>query len=178
MERRHVIGAVFAAVYIGAIVMANWLIVHVGFIRVWPTSLVAPAGVYCAGLTFPARDVVQRSLGRTAGVLAIIAAAGLTYAISPVLAFASGATFLVSETLDMTLYTPLQRRWFRSAVIVSSTAAAVVDSLLFLYLARIPYHVALAGQIAGKLEVVFACGIPMALALKKALPLHPAPVPS
>jgi queuosine precursor transporter len=176
VQRKHVIGGAFAALYIGAIVMANWLIVHVGFIRVWPTSLLAPAGVYMAGLTFPARDIVQRSLGRTAGVLAIIAAAAITYAISPVLAFASGTTFLVSETLDMTLYTPLQKRWFRSAVIVSSTCAAVVDSLLFLWLAHIPYHVALAGQVVGKLEVVWLCGIPMALALKKALPLKSVPV--
>jgi queuosine precursor transporter len=177
MTRRQ-IGIVFAAAYIGAIIMANWLIVHVGFIRVWPTTLMAPAGVYMAGLTFPARDIVQRSLGRAAGVLAILAAAGITYMISPVLAFASGLTFLVSETLDMAIYTPLQRRLFRSAVIVSSSVAAVVDSLLFLYLAHIPYNVALAGQIVGKLEVVWLCGIPMAFGLRRVLPLRPDAAPA
>src|SRR5215471_1508907 len=131
----RIVGAVALAVYVAAIFAANWLIVHVGFVTVWPTALVAPAGVYMAGLTFPARDVVQRGLGRWWGIGAIVLAAGITYLISPVLAFASGFTFLVSEGLDMLLYTPLARRWFVWGVALSSTLAAVIDSLLFLYLA-------------------------------------------
>jgi hypothetical protein len=120
-----------------------------------------------AGLTFPARDVVQRTLGRTAGVLAIVAGAALSWVISPTLAVASGATFLVSETCDFAVFTPLQRRWFTPAVLVSSVIAAVVDSLLFLYLAHIPYSVALAGQIVGKLEVVLLVGAPLAWLLRR-----------
>ena len=111
--------AVAFTIYVGAIFMANWLIVHVGFIEVFPVPgrtppplgashpwwvLVAPAGVYMAGLSFPARDLVQRILGVWWGIAAIIIAAGLTWLISPTLAFASGFTFLVSESFDAGVY--------------------------------------------------------------------------
>lgn len=182
------IGAAALSVYVVAIVMANWLVVHVGLIHVfpWPVAgvlLLAPAGVYCAGLTFPARDLVQRSLGRLAGVLAIILAAAISWRISsPAVAVASGVTFLVSETLDFIIYTPLQRRFFLSAVAVSSAISAVVDSLLFLYLAHIPYSIVIAGQpvsilggqIFGKLTVIAIVGLPATAALRRALPLRPA----
>lgn len=180
-SRDRVVGFAALAVYVAAIYLANWLIVHVGFIEVFPVPgraapapgtapwwvLVAPAGVYMAGLTFPMRDLVQRGLGRWWGVAAILVAAALTYAISPVLAFASGLTFLVSEGLDMAVYTPMARRWFVRGVVLSSVLAAVVDSLLFLRLAHIPYSVALAGQIVGKCEVIFLVGLPVTWALRR-----------
>lgn len=180
---RKAYGWAFAAVYVAAIFMANWLIVHVGFIEVFPVPgraapaphtapwwvLTAPAGVYMAGLTFPARDFVQRALGWQWGVALIVVAAGLTWLISPTLAFASGFTFLVSESLDCTLYTWLRKRFLRG-VAISSTAAAVVDSLLFLQLAHIPYSVALAGQIVGKLTVIWLVGMPIAGLLRRTLP--------
>lgn len=159
----------FAAVYVGAIVLANWLVAHVGLITVAP-GLRAPAGVYAAGLTFPARDAVQRLLGRWWGIAAIVVAAVLSWAISPVLAVASGTTFLVSETADYLIYTPLQRRWLVPAVVASGVISAVIDSLLFLYLAHIPYHVALAGQVTAKLEVMVLAGGPLALGLRKLTP--------
>lgn len=201
MARRYVIGALAGAIYILAIYMANLLIVHVGFIYVWPLSrighqvpaaagalalgIAAPAGVYCAGLTFPLRDLVQRAfgsadprLGYAAGGIAIVVAAGLTMVISPRLALASGVTFLVSETVDMTFYSWMQRRFFTVGVITSSVIAAVVDSLLFLHLAHIPYSVALKGQVIGKLEVIFLVGFPLTVMLRRRLPLPAArPVP-
>lgn len=167
MNRVRIFGLAAMAVYIGAIFLANYLIHTFGFIKVWPFALTAPAGVYAAGITFPARDVVQRYLGLPWGVAAIIIGAALSWAISPTLAVASGVTFLASETLDLVLYTPLQRRWFTPAVLISSVFSAVVDSLLFLYLAHIPYSVALAGQIVGKLEVILIVGWPIALLLRR-----------
>lgn len=160
-----------SAVYIALIFLANWLIIHVGFIYVWP-GILAPAGVYCAGLTFPARDVIQRALGRPAGIAAIVLASAITMLISPRLALASGTTFLVSESMDMLIYTPFQRRWFIPAVIFSSVVAAITDSLLFLWLAGIPYSIALKGQIVGKLEVIFLVGIPLAVILRNNLPFR------
>lgn len=186
MTARAYWGIAALVVYIGAIFMANVLIVHVGFIEVFPVPgrtppppsaghpwwlLVAPAGVYMAGLSFPARDLVQRTLGLWWGIGAILIAAGLTWFISPTLAFASGFTFLVSEGMDWAFYTPMQRRWFLPGVAVSSTVAAAVDSLLFLHLAHIPYSLALAGQIAGKLEVIWLVGLPVTWALRKKIPV-------
>lgn len=170
MTLNRQIGILFFGIYAGAIVLANWLVAHVGFVSVG-FGLLAPAGVYAAALTFPARDVVQRGLGRMAGVLAILVGATISWWIaSPTLAVASGVTFLVSEGLDMAVYTPLQKRYFTVAVITSGVVAAVVDSLLFLRLAHIPYAIALEGQIVGKLWVVTLVGGTLALMLRRRLP--------
>lgn len=170
MTTNRLYGAVFFAIYVGAIVLANYLVAHVGFVSVG-FGLLAPAGVYAAALTFPARDVTQRGLGRLMGVVAILVGAIISWWVStPTLAVASGVTFLVSEGLDMAIYTPLQRRYFTVAVVASGVVAAVVDSLLFLRLAHIPYAVALEGQIVGKLWVVTLVGGPLAYVLRKRMP--------
>ena len=51
------------------------------------------------------------------------------------LALASGVAFLVSETADFGIYTPLAKRRFLLAVLLSSTVGLLLDSALFLYLA-------------------------------------------
>jgi uncharacterized PurR-regulated membrane protein YhhQ (DUF165 family) len=137
------------AAYIGTIFAANWAIQRFGLIPVG-FGLLAPAGVYFVGLAFPLRDYIQRTMGRRWGFVAILVGAGLSYFVSPTFALASGVTFLVSESVDMLIYTPLQKR-FAWAVILSSLGALVVDSILFLALA---FHSEqfLAGQIVGKAE--------------------------
>lgn len=172
---RRTIGLAALAVYVSAIVLANWAITRYGLVPVG-FGLLAPAGVYFAAVTFPARDVVQRSLGRLVSIAAILVGAAVSWFVSsPTIAVASGVTFLISESLDMAVYTPLQRRWFVSAVVVSSTVAAIVDSLVFLKLAGIPYSVALAGLIVGKLWVVLGVGFPAAVGLRRALPCATSP---
>src|SRR3954471_18157245 len=100
------IGLVAAVGYIATIFLANWLIQHVGPVSVG-FGLVAPAGVYAAGLALTLRDVTQRLLGRHITVLCILLGAGLSYTISPAFATASAVAFLVSEFLDFSVYTPL-----------------------------------------------------------------------
>lgn len=165
VTRIQIAVAAFVA-YLVAIVAANFAVQEWGLIWV-PFGLAAPAGVYFAGLAWPARDLLQRSAGRAFGVATILLGAGLSWLISPTLAIASGVTFLVSETLDMAVYTPLQRRWFTPAVIVSGVVSAVIDSLLFLHLAHIPYGEALAGQVVGKLLIVVCVGGPAAALLRR-----------
>lgn len=178
------IAAAALAVYVGAIVLANYFIVHgLPFGLSSPTpfgtytvpvgfGLAAPAGTYVAAVTFPARDVVQRYGGRLLGVAAIIVAALVSWWVSsPAIAVASGLTFLISESLDFGVYTPLQRRWFVPAVIVSGIVAAIADSLIFLKLAGIPYSGNLAGLIVGKLWIVTLLGGSAAWALRKRLPV-------
>ena len=135
--------------YIATIFAANWAIQTFGVIPVG-FGLLAPAGVYFVGLAFPLRDYIQRVLGRRWGVAAILVGSALSYFVSPTFALASGVTFLVSESVDMAVYTPLQKR-FSLAVGLSSLSALVVDSVLFLYLA---FHseAFLLGQIVGKVE--------------------------
>lgn len=151
------------AVYVGSIVLANWMLLHVGAkgpgVRVLPVGfgLVAPSGVYVAALAFVARDIVQRFAGARMGVVAIIVGAVLSALVAtPTLAIASGLTFLLSETTDFLLFQPLQRRSLPGAVLGAGLAAIVVDSVVFLSLAGIPLAVALPGQLLGKCWVVLA----------------------
>lgn len=158
-------GAAALGAYIGAIVVANWMISHVGTpipgAHVLPVGfgLEAPSGVYVAALSFVARDIVQRLLGLRIGVAAIVVGAFVSLGVSPAhIALASGATFLCSETCDFLVYTPLQERNFPLAVVVSGAASDLVDSTLFLLLAGIPLSEAWPGQVVGKAWVVLAGG--------------------
>lgn len=148
-------GYTAAALYVGTIFAANWLITHYGIVPVG-FGLYAPAGVYAAGLAFTLRDVVQDSLGRRA-VIAVILIGGVASAfVSPALAFASATAFLCSEFADFAVYTPLRERdrWI-SAIVASNTVGLVFDSVLFLWLA---FHSLqfLPGQIVGKAWMTLA----------------------
>jgi uncharacterized PurR-regulated membrane protein YhhQ (DUF165 family) len=61
--------------------------------------------------------------------------------------------FLLSELADLAVYTPLQRRGMVRAVMLSSIAGLVVDSIIFLWLAFGSLDF-LAGQIIGKTWMV------------------------
>lgn len=122
------------ALYVGCIVGANWAISTFGIVPVG-FGLFAPAGVYFAGLSFTARDITQDALGRWWTVGAIVLGAALSAFLSPQLALASGIAFLVSEGLDLAVYSPLRDRHWLSAVALSNTVGTVVDSALFLWLA-------------------------------------------
>src|SRR5690606_33613106 len=104
--------------YALTIAAANAAIQAFGLVPVG-LGLVAPAGVYFAGLAFSLRDAVQETLGRHWAVAAILAGAALSASLSPALALASGAAFLVSELADMAVYTPLRRRSWLGAVAAS-----------------------------------------------------------
>ena len=143
---------------------ANWLIGNAGtvcvpngpcLIPVAP-GLMAPSGVLMIGLALVLRDLVQRRLGLRFAFGAIIAGAVLSAAIAPPsLVIASAIAFLLSETADLAVYTPLQKRGLMMAVIASSMLGLVVDSIVFLYLAfgSLDY---LAGQVIGKAWMVLA----------------------
>jgi hypothetical protein len=110
----------------------------------------APAGVYFVGLAFTFRDTTQRTLGRGYTVVAILIGAGLSAFVSPEFALASAVAFLFSEGADFSVYTPLAERGWLTAVVASNVVGAVVDSVLFLWLAFSSLEF-LAGQIVGKL---------------------------
>jgi uncharacterized PurR-regulated membrane protein YhhQ (DUF165 family) len=142
------LGAIAALGYIATIFAANWLIVHVGPVSVG-FGLVAPAGVYAAGVALTLRDVTQALLGRLAVIVAILAGAALSYLVSPSFAAASAAAFLLSELADFAVYTPLERRTWLGAVLLSNTVGLVVDSVVFLTLA-FGSLAFLPGQLVGK----------------------------
>ncbi|MGE3148786.1 MAG: VUT family protein [Pseudorhodoplanes sp.] len=166
--RRRAEGFLFLAGFAACIPLANWLIQHVGttcvpngpcLVPVAP-GLSAPSGVLMVGLALVLRDLVQRRLGFSWSVGAILAGAALSAAIAPpALIMASAAAFLLSELADLFVYTPLQRRRFVVAAVASSLVGVVVDSLVFLYLAFGSLQF-LAGQVVGKAWMV-AAAIPL-----------------
>jgi queuosine precursor transporter len=120
--------------FVGLVAAANWMTARYGMVA----GLVT-AGTFAAGLTFLVRDWLQEAGGRWWVVGAIVAGAGLSvWLSSPALALASGVAFLVSETADFAVYTPLRKRSPAAAMALSNTVGAVVDSLLFLSLAGFP----------------------------------------
>jgi uncharacterized PurR-regulated membrane protein YhhQ (DUF165 family) len=160
--RQRAEGLIFLLGFALCIPAANWLVGHVGSVCVpqgpclipVALGLMAPSGVLMIGLALVLRDLVQRRLGPRPAVFAIIAGAGLSAVLAPpALVAASTTAFLLSEFVDMAVYTPLQRRRLVLAVATSSIVGLIVDSAVFLYLAfgSLDY---LPGQIVGKLWMV------------------------
>jgi uncharacterized PurR-regulated membrane protein YhhQ (DUF165 family) len=171
------IGLLAFAAFLALVPLANWMIQHVGtvcvpqgpcLVPVVP-GLMAPSGVLTVGVALVLRDVVQRCLGLGFGLLAILLGTGLSMLVAPPsLVIASGLAFLISESADFAVYTPLQQRRLMLAVIASSCLGLVVDSIVFLWLA---FHSLdfLAGQVIGKLWAVLV-SIPFIRLLRRVAP--------
>lgn len=158
MNRIRTEGFIFLALFIGTILLANWLIGNVGavcppdspcLIPVWP-GIMAPSGVLAIGIGFTLRDLVQRRLGLAWTFGGIAIGALLSSFLSPALALASGAAFLLSELLDLFVYTPLQKKNLYVAVVASNVVGLIADSAVFLTLA-FGSLAFIEGQIIGKL---------------------------
>jgi uncharacterized PurR-regulated membrane protein YhhQ (DUF165 family) len=132
-----------ATIFLANLAIQTWGLVPVGF------GLMAPAGVYAVGVAFTLRDLAQDALGKRWVIVGIFAGAALSALVSPQFALASGAAFLMSEALDMAVYTPLRERNWVGAVVASNVVGLVVDSIVFLWLAFGSLDF-LAGQVVGK----------------------------
>jgi uncharacterized PurR-regulated membrane protein YhhQ (DUF165 family) len=164
MDRKKIEGTLFFLAFMACIPIANWMIGNVGtqcipdgpcLIPVAP-NITAPSGVLMIGVALVLRDIVQRRLGKIWSLAAIAAGAILSGAIAPPsLVLASATAFLISEVADFAVYTPLQRRRLVLAVFASGSVGAIVDSIVFLYIAFGSLQF-LAGQIIGKALMVIA----------------------
>ncbi len=142
-----------AVAFLACILAANYLTTEYGMIPVG-FGLVATAGTYLAGLTFVLRDSVQDAYGKRATLALVAVGAVLSYAISdPFIALASGVAFGASEIADLAVYTPLRKRGYIRAAITSNVVGALVDTVLFLWIAGFPIWSALPGQMVGKIAV-------------------------
>lgn len=154
---KRISGFILLAIYIGSVVLANWLTSHYGLVAVG-LGLSATAGTWAISGAVMTRDLLQDSLGRVVVLAGIVAAALLSYVVaSPKLAFASGLTFLLGETAELLVYTPLRRRarfgtprW-AGVVGVANATGILLDTVLFLWLAGFPFAVRnVEGQLLGK----------------------------
>ena len=157
-QQRRREGVIFLVLFALTIPAANWLIGHVGttciangpcVVPVAP-GLMAPSGVMMVGVALVLRDLVQRRLGAVMSALAILSGTALSALLAPPsLVLASGVAFLLSEFADLVVYTPLAQRRLVLAVVASSVAGLVVDSIVFLWLAFGSLDFLL-GQVVGK----------------------------
>jgi queuosine precursor transporter len=154
---------------------ANWLIGNVGTACVPPhgpclvpvaPGLMAPSGVTMVGIALVLRDLVQRRLGTAISASAVVVGSGLSALFAPAsLVVASATAFFLSEFADLAVYTPLARKRLVAAVIASSCAGLVVDSIVFLWLAFGSLDF-LAGQVVGKAWMVLL-SIPLVAWLRR-----------
>jgi uncharacterized PurR-regulated membrane protein YhhQ (DUF165 family) len=134
--------APLAVSYVGLCVLANWLasryVITVPF-----TTYLAPAGVLCIGGVLVLRDWIQQLKGLGYAIPLMLVAGASSYLIGVAagwtslqkIAVASVAAFLVSETVETVIFTPLRDRSLTLGVALSATVANYVDSWLFLTLA-------------------------------------------
>ena len=153
---------------------ANWLIGNVGtvcvpngpcLIPVFP-GLMAPSGVLMIGLALVLRDMVQEQLGWRWSIGAIVAGALLSGIVAPAsLVLASAVAFLISESADMAVYTPLRNRKLWLAVLASGIVGAFVDIGIFLDLAfgSIDH---ITGNVVGKI-LMSILAVPVILIMKR-----------
>jgi uncharacterized PurR-regulated membrane protein YhhQ (DUF165 family) len=176
-RQRSAVGMAAFVMFLGCVPLANWLILHIGtlcvadgpcLIPVAP-GLMAPSGVLTVGVALVLRDVVQRCLGLRAGLIAIAAGTALSAFVAPAsLVIASGTAFALSELVDFAVYSPLQRQRLLLAVVASSLAGLVVDSIVFLSLAFGSLEF-LPGQIVGKVWAVLIA-IPLVRLVRRVAP--------
>jgi len=161
-KRKNVEGSIFLVLFCLTIPAANWMIGHVGTVCVpngpclvpVAPGIMAPSGVLMVGAALVLRDLVQRRLGVEFGFGAIATGAAISAGLAPPsLVLASATAFFLSEFADFAVYTPLARRRFVVAVVVSSIVGLIVDSIVFLWLAFGSLEFLL-GQIVGKLWMV------------------------
>lgn len=161
MTRTRSFGFVAALGFVVAIVLANYVTTRYGFIGVG-VGLTATAGTYFAGLALGLRDVLHETLGRWGVVVVILVGAVVSFAVADArIALASAVAVLLSELADMAVYSPLRKRAWAAAVLLSNTVGAFVDTVVFLWIAGFFAWSAVSGQMVGK--VVWATLIPLGL---------------
>ena len=122
--------------FVATVAGANWTLAIFGIVPIG-FGLTAPAGVYFAGLAFSFRDLLHELGGRFWVLTAIVAGAGLSAVLEDAQRFASasGAAFVLSETADWLVYSPIRRRGWIVAVVASNVVGLIVDSVIILWLA-------------------------------------------
>jgi len=173
-KRKNIEGAIFLVLFCLTIPAANWMIGNVGtvcsghgpcLVPVAP-GIMAPSGVLMIGAALVLRDLVQRRLGVAFGLAAVVVGAAISARLAPAsLVLASAVAFLLSEFADFAVYTPLARRRLVLALVASSFAGLVMDSIVFLWLAFGSLEFLL-GQIIGKLWMVLLA-IPLVAYLRR-----------
>jgi queuosine precursor transporter len=168
--------ALLAICYVGLVVLANWLASRFTITVPLTGGLIAPAGVLCIGAVLVIRDWLQQLRGLAWGLALMLLAgaasylAGIAFGWTALqrIALASVAAFLLSETLEAAVFTPIRKRSLTVGVALSATIANAVDSYVFLAIA-FNSQAYFWGNFWGKLEMI-AVGVALTAARRFWLP--------
>lgn len=140
MTRRLVVALSLA--YVALAVLANWLASR-WTLHVPLTHYVAPAGWVAIGVVLVFRDWIQQLAGLGWSLALVPIAGALSYLIAEAagwtslqkIAVASVVAFLVSETVEAAVFSPIRNRSLTLGVALSGTVGNAIDSALFLWIA-------------------------------------------
>jgi uncharacterized PurR-regulated membrane protein YhhQ (DUF165 family) len=128
--------------YVALAILANWLasayVVTVPF-----TDRLAPAGVFAIGAILVLRDWLQQLVGLAttiylvfvAAILSLVAGEAFGWTDLRKIAIGSFVAFVVSETAEAVVFTPIRRRSLTVGVALSGIVGTALDSWLFLTIA-------------------------------------------
>jgi len=147
----------WSGLYIGLIVLVNWLFIVVPPISMGDSEVWPPVALV-VGFIFIARDFAQRVIGHWVLVAMLIAAILSYFLADPFVAIASVVAFAVSELIDWVVYS-YTKRPFAQRILLSSLLATPVDTIVFLsimgWLSVPSVLVMTASKIVGALIVCF-----------------------
>ena len=151
--------------FVATVYAANWAITEFGYPSIG-FGLTAPAGVYFAGIAFTLRDLLHVKGNRFWIISAIIVGAllsGILESDAQRIALGSGLAFLLSETADWLVYSPISKKNWLIGVLGSIRVGLVLDSVIFLSVAfgSLEY---IEGQIVGKAYMTLAAILVLAIA--------------
>lgn len=148
--------AAAAAAFVALVAGSNWLTDRFGMVA----GLVT-AGTFTAAAVLAVRDIVREQGGRLAALGCVAVGAALSWLLAdPFIAVASAVAFGVSEIVDAAVYEPLRESGRLRAAAVSNVVGAVVDSVLFLWIAGFVVWPAAATQTVTKWVV---CVVPLVI---------------
>ncbi len=134
LTRRSPLSCWRSGIYLALVPLVNWSFAWAPRYPIGDTGGIIIPFTVVTGLVLVIRDLAQREAGKWIFLLLGIGV-GLTWlSAGGVLAFASGAAFLVSELVDWAVYTWVKRP-LSQRVVISSVFSAPVDSSVFLFLA-------------------------------------------
>ncbi|MEJ0061357.1 MAG: VUT family protein [Terricaulis sp.] len=126
----------WAALYVGLMPFINWSFAAVPTAAIpdWLGGGAFQPLAIVTGLVLVVRDFAQRELKHWIFGAMIVGLALSTLTSWITIVFASGAAFLISETVDWAVYT-FSKRPLSQRVLISSAFSAPLDQVVFIYLA-------------------------------------------
>jgi queuosine precursor transporter len=126
----------WTAAYVGLMPLINWSFAAVPTLAIPETfggGQFQPLAIV-TGLVLVVRDFTQREIGHRVLAAMLLGLVFSTMTSWIVVVVASGAAFLISETVDWAVYTFIKRP-LSQRIMISSTLSAPLDQVVFIYLA-------------------------------------------